>query len=376
MALPNLAPIKKHTWLSQQTIGEIRNSVETQLRYLKFDTYNRRLFDSEYIPGTLFFLENKWLKFSTVKAISAENMLIEIGPAEVLGGSLGVVADGKTVLPGGYTFGRNWYSAGLYEVYEDKIKVPPLRVRELSGSALVLGIASHFGHFFVDLLDRIAHVDLEQWDWLIVDSLHENFFEWVDTLNVHFDKKRIIQNPVGQSVLCNEVFCLSGNSVKPFWSSETVKLIRSQTRGETTGADSSHGSGALFITREGANKRLFTNLQTIVDTFDVFDFVDTGTYSLNEQIRIFRSYNLILGPIGSDLFNIVFCNPGTKIICLANQDYIRQQGDNVLMLRSLSHLCGLDLIFVGCEPESSGYDSNVTIPINAIDTILSFLGRN
>lgn len=316
-------------------------------------------------------LQNKWFKFSEIKSLKAENLLIDIGSAEILGGSLGIVIDGKTVLPGGYTFGRNWYSAGLYEVFGDKIKVPPLTVTELPGTTLVLGIASHFGHFFVDLLDRISQIDLDQWDWLVVDSCHENFFEWLDTLDIKLDKKKIIQNPIGHSLICDNVFCLSGNSVKPFWSSETVNLIRSKIPRELSPSASLSPSRSLFITREGARKRLFTNLAQIMQIVQGVSYIDTGKYSLFEQIRLFRSSKLVIGPIGSDLFNVVFCQPGTKVICLVNEDYVRLQGDNILMLRSLSQLCGLDLIFVGCEPVSSGYDSDVNIPVETLTTVLS-----
>ena len=42
--------------------------------------------------------------------------------------------------------------------------------------------------------------------------------------------------------------------------------------------------------------------------------IDTKNMSIFEQIDIFSSAQIIIGPTGSALTNIIFCSEGTKII--------------------------------------------------------------
>ena len=72
----------------------------------------------------------------------------------------------------------------------------------------------------------------------------------------------------------------------------------------------------VYISRQNSNYRNLINEEDIIHKLKSMDFViiDTSNMSIFEQIEIFSSANIIVGPTGSALTNIIFCMKGTKII--------------------------------------------------------------
>jgi capsular polysaccharide biosynthesis protein len=55
-----------------------------------------------------------------------------------------------------------------------------------------------------------------------------------------------------------------------------------------------------------------------------FKLIDPSKLSLSQQVEAFSNAEIILGPHGAGLTNIMFCNPGTKVIEIRSQE---QGGD-------------------------------------------------
>jgi hypothetical protein len=79
---------------------------------------------------------------------------------------------------------------------------------------------------------------------------------------------------------------------------------------------------ALNQTGRGAT-RVMVNEEELIERLRSMDFdiVEPETLSVREQIMIFSSASIIVGPSGSGLFNTMFCHPGTKVIDIQSEPH-------------------------------------------------------
>ena len=62
-----------------------------------------------------------------------------------------------------------------------------------------------------------------------------------------------------------------------------------------------------------------------------YKIINPQLYSINDQIRIFSQADKIVGAHGSNLSNIVFCNPGTEIFEIAPK--LKNNNEKILQSR-------------------------------------------
>lgn len=98
-----------------------------------------------------------------------------------------------------------------------------------------------------------------------------------------------------------------------------------------------------------------------------FKKVILGSLTVQEQIDIFSSAKVIISPNGAGLANIMFCQPGTKIIQLftSTSDEFMKIGEYV----------GLDYHFLKCRianPGSKAHEvvKNLVVDVNKLSKIL------
>ena len=72
----------------------------------------------------------------------------------------------------------------------------------------------------------------------------------------------------------------------------------------------------IFLSRQNSNYRNLINEDDIIKTLKLNDFkiIDTNNLSIFEQIQYFKRAEVVIGPSGSALTNIVFCQKGTRIL--------------------------------------------------------------
>jgi capsular polysaccharide biosynthesis protein len=325
------------------------------------------------IDSCLVVVNDKRLQLGATLGISAENNGRCVYGGVVVGATLSIVNANGVLVPGGYSYSRNWSSRGLYRSDRDGVWLPRHVDREFSGKSLILGVASHYGHFYVDFLDRLSSFDFSAWQNLVVDGLHDGFRDWVEFFGLSLDRSRIITLPFGHCARFEEVTCYSGRSIKPFWSPETVNFVRDAARRNGCLYRGNFVNDVTFVTRRGASKRRLLNLEGVVQEFPGFNFVDTADLSLREQAELFNRSRVIIGPIGSDLFNVAYCQSGALVICLVSLDYVAAQGDNVSMLRSLCAIVGVRLCFVACDSTSASYDADLSVSHRGLKLALDCL---
>lgn len=73
----------------------------------------------------------------------------------------------------------------------------------------------------------------------------------------------------------------------------------------------------LFITRQGKRRKI-VNEQEIVDALirQGFEVVDLSSLSVQSQIELFSSAEIIIGGTGAGFTNLLWCRPGTKAVIL------------------------------------------------------------
>ena len=71
----------------------------------------------------------------------------------------------------------------------------------------------------------------------------------------------------------------------------------------------------IYLTRKNAPYRKIINESDLIDELQSknFQIIDLETLSIDKQIDVFSSAEIIVSPTSSTLTNIVFCNKGTKV---------------------------------------------------------------
>lgn len=83
-------------------------------------------------------------------------------------------------------------------------------------------------------------------------------------------------------------------------------------------------SKQIYISRANASCRRVINEVEVINFLKKFGFeqVTLESLSVSEQAALFSSAQVVVAPHGAGLSNVVFCNPGTKVIELFSANYV------------------------------------------------------
>jgi hypothetical protein len=320
-------------------------------------------------PVKLFYKESLYY-FPSTMASWKGNTLTSIQRGGVLGYTLGMVSDNGHLYPGGYSFSRNWATRGEYFAKDGYVHLRLPITKKFKGKALILGVASHFGHFHVDLLDRIADRSLDEYDWIVIDEPHRDFSEWLFFFGLNIPNRKLLSPAKNQIFWFDSLDCFAGRSIKPYWSPETLKLVGSRSIRDFTVKP----RDALFVTRQSASTRRILNHRDLQSQLPEFRFMDMAIPDIHEQVLAFSEAKVVVGPIGSDLFNLIHCRPGTLVICIVDVRYLSAFGDNAVMIQSLAESRGLVLAFLAVDGIGTNpYTSNYMVEYKEIEDIVNII---
>ena len=320
-------------------------------------------------PEINLFYKTQLFKLPSLEMYHTNNKLLNYRDASILGGNLAIIQN-NILYPGGYSYSRNWANYDHYKKVDESILLEKVNThkKKLLGKTLVLGIASHYGHFYVDFLDRNLDSNIADYDHYIIDQAHQFFFDWLDFFKISLPKKNIISLGFNKIINAEYIDVFSGSSIKPFWSPHTINLIE-----KILPLTDVQKNKIIFITRENAKERTFVNLDDVKKEFmNDFEFIDTGILSIAQQAMAFQKSSLIIGPIGSDLFNLVFATEHTRVICIISKKYAEAYGDNIKMINSLCFIKNIRIIFLISDEETDkkGYKSDLKIDIKLLQKLL------
>lgn len=116
-------------------------------------------------------------------------------------------------------------------------------------------------------------------------------------------------------------YCELLNGGAAFSLSETTRQIYVRLRDAVE--QTAPGDRKIYVARTDATGRRMRNEAAVIEASRRrgFDIVVPGELSLAEQIRLFRGANLVFGPHGAGMTNIVFCEPGAIVYELLPAHY-------------------------------------------------------
>jgi len=175
-----------------------------------------------------------------------------------------------------------------------------------------------YAHWYFDVLTRLAILEEAGYDWrsfdrIIVNSRSLPFQrETLEMLGIPTD--RLVAIEEHHHIVCEKLMapCLPGFTGNfPKW---TVPWLRKLLL--PFGKAVSGSPKKIYISRRKAAFRKIRNEDELLPILEKngFELVCNEDYSVAEQIGIFSQAEFVLGPMGSSMANLLFSNPGTKVI--------------------------------------------------------------
>jgi len=199
------------------------------------------------------------------------------------------------------------------------------RARQLSGRVVCLSSAhsdNSYFHWMFDLLPRFellrrAHVDMRSIDYFVVNSTSQPFQQ--ETLK-HLGIENVIegrnQHLKAEMLLVPSLPGVMGDM--PRW---TCDFLRKEFLAV---AAPTRRSKLIYISRQGATYRKLRNEAAVVKRLEKYGFQSVALEEMTfaEQVSVFKNADVVAGPHGGGLTNLVFCSPATKVIELFSPKYV------------------------------------------------------
>lgn len=192
-------------------------------------------------------------------------------------------------------------------------------------ATLAFGHADAYFHWLFDVLPRLeilrlAGWDENTWDHLVVNASGAAYErETMDRFGVPADRVR--QVDARTHILADRLIVPSNVSVTgfvPVWASQ---LVRDQL---LPSAPPAGPPLRLYISRADAVQRQLADEDRLVPRLEALGFtcLTLSGRPLDEQIELFSRAEVVIGPHGGGLSNLVWCRPGTAVVELYGRDFV------------------------------------------------------
>ncbi|VXD18799.1 putative TPR repeat protein [Planktothrix serta PCC 8927] len=269
-------------------------------------------------------------------------------------------------------------STGCAEVVLSSHKLPP--IHHINGTVAFLSVrwGESFYHWMYDVLPGIhliqkSGIELESIDYFVFNSYRFPYQKQTLEL-LGIPEHKIIQSIDKPYIQAKKLIVpapnlFQNNTVTPEW---ICKFLKQQFLPEQ--AKTVKANRRIYISRENAGSRSVVNQDELMQRLELFNFesVVLESLTLSEQALLMASASVVLAPHGAGLSNIVFCQPGTKIIELFTPTYVPP------CYRIISNVCNLEHYYLIGELLADKTEQNLThlgflnMRIN-IDDLISLL---
>lgn len=298
------------------------------------------------------------------------NFMVRFPEAAVYGGNL-AVAYGGALLPGGYAYSWNWvtYGSGFAPAPDAATcTAPEAETVALDGDeAFVLGMTTHFGHFFIDCLDRVValrHLRGAASGTMLSDGpMPPTVREMAALAGFDESRAKMVHVQAGRRYLVRNLRLVTLASIKPALSAGNMALLRSLVLERVPPAPR-EGACRLYLGRRGVTRRTVVNQEAVERRLAAEDYRSfyPEAHSLAETVAAFSSAETIVLAYGSAKFNLMFCRPGTRVICLVPEG-ADTQASAMFTLRHLCSIFALELCFCVCRVVGAhlGHHSDIEV---------------
>jgi Glycosyltransferase 61 len=189
---------------------------------------------------------------------------------------------------------------------------------QLLNGRIAIGVTPEAGgnyyHWLVDLLPRVlllkhATQNFSNYDTLLLNGSRANYErETLTALEVPPEKIRFVDSR-DRFQIASAVFpSLDIKVIAPWKVRGLRELVSSRPQ--------RHRSSRLYFSRAGAAVRRIANEKEISEALRQHDFevLEAETLSFREQADLSANASMIIAPHGAALANIVFCQPGTRVV--------------------------------------------------------------
>lgn len=266
-------------------------------------------------------------------------------------------------------------------------------------AATMLGVTSHFGHFFVDALERVLRPMpsgvtsgmpslIAAADLLGTVSSGEDHgcvpqvADLMRALGCGSVLPRLHAVPARGDLIVPELWLWTLSATKPAVPVDAMLVLRQRLSplwaASGRPGQASSASRGLFVARDAVRKRFILDQARLLPRLEQDFGLNVFTpehHRVEDAARAFAGAGSVLLPIGSAKFNLAFCRPGTPVVCITPRGYARGDGGVVTMVRHMCHALGLPLAFFEvdiqrCEPL---INSNLIIREQDIDPMLDLV---
>ena len=192
---------------------------------------------------------------------------------------------------------------------------------ELQGKVAFLSVrgGSTYFHWLSDLLGRIAllhssGIDFGKIDFFVVSSCHLPYQR--ETLNIlGIPESKIVDSSRSPHIRAEQLIVPSLPGTVGIMTEKTGQFLRREILPQKIWQQAS-APERIYISRKSASYRRVVNEDEIISVLSKFGFVAIAleTLSFREQVALLAAAKVIVSPHGAGLTNLVFCNPGAKVI--------------------------------------------------------------
>jgi capsular polysaccharide biosynthesis protein len=208
--------------------------------------------------------------------------------------------------------------------------------RRLSGRIATVAVASgwNYYHWLLDVLPRLGLLKRSGFDARSLNGLIVNEgtsrYKTETLALLEMDKMPLWETRRSAHFICDELIVPSHPPVSgqaPPWVVTVLRelfLERALQAGAVGGAGGTRIPKRIYLSRAGAKYRRFTNEPEVAQLLrdSGFEEVFTEKMSFLEQVRLFAGATDIVAPHGAGLSNLVFCQPGTRVVEVFSPNYV------------------------------------------------------
>ena len=202
------------------------------------------------------------------------------------------------------------------------------QVKRIPGTTVLLSSAepSNYGSWLfraLPKLETLKRFSIDESVKFLVWAGQPTFREYLEIVGV--PENRVIQHdPQNEIYELHRVIVPSIRNNQAFLDAESLALY-ARMRGKF-GIPQESGT-RIYVSRlsqsQRGSPRALRNEAELVERLRemAFQIVNPERLSVPEQVRIFSSASMVVGPSGSGMFNVVFCHPGAKVIDIESEPH-------------------------------------------------------
>ena len=221
-------------------------------------------------------------------------------------------------------------------------ELPPIYAIDGTVAFLSLQAGDYYYHWMLDVLPRLhllrlSDISLDAIDFFVFNDIAKPFQQ--ETLKIlgipqektiasqrrpHIQARRLVTTSIPTNIPKWSGRFMEGPPrwVCQFLRSEFLPLVQGNARYQKR--EKSDKPERIYINRQQAGHRRLINETEVIRLLGQFGFVSVSLESLSvlEQVELLASARVVVAPHGGGLTNLVFCQPGTKVIEIFSHRYV------------------------------------------------------